>query len=106
MINKEQIDTVTKRLIKAYQPISIFLFGSYAWGTPTNDSDLDLMIILENSDEKSYIRPRKGFKALRGLKIAKDLVVFTKNELNSYLNEPSSLVYKIKKEGISLYERD
>ncbi len=106
MINKEQIDTVTKRLIKAYQPISIFLFGSYAWGTPTNDSDLDLMIILENSDEKSYIRPRKGFKALRGLKIAKDLVVFTKNELNSYLNEPSSLAYKIKKEGVSLYERD
>ena len=75
MVNKVIINTVKDRLIDAYNPLSIFLFGSYAWGTPTKDSDLDLMIIVDESDEKSYIRPRKGFKALRGMKIAKDLVV-------------------------------
>ena len=105
MQNKKVIDTVTNRLVKAYNPLAIFLFGSYAWGTPTNDSDLDLMIVVDHSDEKSYIRPRKGFKALRGMKIAKDLIVYTKQEFNDRVSELTSLAYKIKSNGIKLYER-
>ncbi|MEA2012526.1 MAG: nucleotidyltransferase domain-containing protein [Verrucomicrobiota bacterium] len=106
MIEKEIINIVATKLVETYNPIAIFLFGSYAWGNPTDDSDLDIMIILDDSDEKSYVRPRKGFQALRGLKIAKDIIVYTKNEFNAYLRESTSLPYKIKNEGISLYARD
>ena len=105
MINQEKIAIVTDKLVEVYNPESIFLFGSYAWGTPTKDSDLDIMIVINSSNDKSYIRPRKGFKALRGMKISKDIIVYTKNELKYYLNQTTTLPYKILKEGISLYER-
>ena len=44
MIKREVIDEVKNRLVKAYDPLAIYLFGSYAWGTPTEDSDLELLI--------------------------------------------------------------
>ena len=105
MISQEKINIVTNKLVQEYNLESIFLFGSYAWGTPTDDSDLDIMILINDSKEKSYIRPRKGFKALRGLKIAKDIIVYTQNEFNLYIEEKTSLCYKIFKKGIPLYER-
>ncbi len=82
IINNDTINIVKNKLVKAYQPVTIFLFGSYAWGNPTVDSDLDIMIIIDKSDDKSYIRPRIGFKALRGMNIAKDLIIYTKDEFN------------------------
>ncbi len=44
MIEKKVIDEVKNRLVNTYNPIAIYLFGSYAWGIPTEDSDLDLLI--------------------------------------------------------------
>ncbi len=104
-LSEKTINAVTNRLKDAYNPLAIFLFGSYAWGDPTEDSDLDMMILVEHSDEKQYTRPRKGFKALRGMKIAKDLIVYTKHEFNERSAELTSLAYKIKHDGIKLYER-
>ena len=44
MITKRSIDTVVKRLVKAYDPLEIYLFGSYAWENP-EESDLDLSVL-------------------------------------------------------------
>ena len=45
MITPEIIEEVKKRLIAVYKPEAIYLFGSYAWGAPTEGSDLDLLVI-------------------------------------------------------------
>ncbi len=45
MITEEQIQAVVARIVAGYQPDRIILFGSYAYGTPTEHSDLDLLII-------------------------------------------------------------
>ncbi len=105
MINKKIIDEVKNRLVKTYDPIAIYIFGSYAWGTPTKDSDLDLVIVVDKSDEKSYKRPISGYKALRGLNISKDIIVYTKEEFDRRSKEITTLVYKIKEEGKVLYAR-
>ena len=105
MVNKEIMEEVKNRLIKAYNPISIYVFGSYAWGAPTEDSDLDLLIVVDKSDEKSYNRPRAGQRALFGLNIAKDLIVYTKEEFERTSHDKTSLGYKIKREGKVLYAR-
>ena len=47
MITNEVIEEVKNRLVKTYDPLAIYLFGSYAWGTPTEESDLDLVIIVD-----------------------------------------------------------
>jgi predicted nucleotidyltransferase len=105
MINTETIEEVKNRLVKAYDPIAIYLFGSYAWGSPTEDSDLDLLIVVDKSDEKSYKRPIPGYTALRGLDISKDIIVHTKEVFDRRSADITTLEYKIKKEGRILYAR-
>ena len=105
MISKETIEEVKNRLVKAYDPIAIYLFGSYAWGHPTEDSDLDLLIVVEKSDEKSYKRPLPGYDALFGMGISKDLIVYTKDEFEKNSANVTTLGYKIKKDGELLYAR-
>lgn len=105
MVTKEVIEDVKKRLIKAYNPVAIYLFGSYAWGSPTEDSDLDLLIVVDESREKSYERPLVGYDALFGMNIAKDIIVYTKDEFEAISKNKTTLVFKIKKDGKLIYAR-
>jgi len=46
-ITNQKIQEVADKIVKEYQPEKIILFGSYAWGKPHKDSDVDLFIIKE-----------------------------------------------------------
>ena len=52
MITEAQIQAIVQRIVEDYAPDRIILFGSYAYGTPTEDSDLDLLIIEEKAETK------------------------------------------------------
>ena len=91
MITKMVIDEVKKRLIKTYKPVKIYLFGSYAWGNPSEESDLDVLVIVEKSDEKNYKRPIPGLLALFGLMISKDLLVLTLEEFVQRSSDKTTL---------------
>ena len=95
-------ETIKTRLGNAYNPLSLYIFGSYAWGTPTKDSDLDLVVVVESSNQKPYKRAIKGIRALRGLGIAKDILVYTKEKFRTLSQDISSLLYKVEREGIKL----
>jgi predicted nucleotidyltransferase len=106
MVDKETLEDIKNRLVKAYDPIAIYLFGSYAWGTPDEESDLDLLIVVDTSAQKSYERPITGYRALRGLEfIAKDLIVQTKEEFERRSGEITTLEHKIKRDGELIYAR-
>ncbi len=105
MITRKIIDQAIKRLVETYQPISIYLFGSYAWGDPTEESDLDLLIIIDHTDQNDYQRPVAGHHALWGLEIPKDLLVYTKNEFEKDSQDVTTLCYKVNKEGVKLYAK-
>ncbi len=105
MVNKEALEEVKNRLVKAYNPVAIYLFGSYAWGSPTDDSDLDLLIVIDASNEKFYQRMDPAYDALFGMGIAKDIIVYTKEEFDKISQNITTLGYKIKKEGKVLYAR-
>ena len=105
MIRNETIEEIKTRLVDVYDPISIYVFGSYAWGMPDEDSDLDVLVIVEKSEEKKQQRPVKGHLALFGLGISKDLVVYTKEEFEERTKDLTSLAYKIKHEGKEIYAK-
>ena len=47
---RTEIDKIIGQIIAAYQPEKIILFGSYAYGKPSTDSDLDLLIIKKTAE--------------------------------------------------------
>lgn len=103
MISQEKIQEATKRLVEAYDPVAIYLFGSYAWGEPNEDSDLDFMVILSDSFQVAYSTYKKGKWALRDLKIDNDIVVENNHQFEQRASHPSTLEFKIQKEGKQLY---
>ena len=105
MITPEIIEEVKNRLIKVYDPVAIYLFGSYAWGNPDDDSDLDLLIVVEKSDEKRHKRAIHASDALWDLKISKDILVFTKDEFVQDVTIATTLCHSIEQEGKLLYAR-
>jgi predicted nucleotidyltransferase len=54
MIDEKKIDEVTEKLVETYYPREIYLFGSYAWGKPSEESDLDLLIIVDELEQEPW----------------------------------------------------
>ncbi len=105
MINKDVIEEVKNRLVKAYDPVAVYLFGSYAWGHPDDESDLDLLIVVEKSDQKPQRRCDAGFDALWGLGFPTDVIVYTKEEFAQRAQDITTLCYKVAHDGKKLYAR-
>ena len=55
-ISKVTLEEIVRRLVEGLQPEQIILFGSYAYGQPTEGSDLDIMIIVSESSEPAHRR--------------------------------------------------
>lgn len=105
MNNETIIEEAKNRLIKTYNPLEIYLFGSYAWGNPDRDSDLDLVVIVDQSNEKSYKRPIPGYDALMSMRIPNDIIIYTKQEWDELASNKTTLAYKIKNQGKKIYAK-
>ena len=58
---------ITRRLVATYQPEQVVLFGSHAWGEPNENSDVDLLVVVAESNEPAYRRASAGYRSLFGL---------------------------------------
>jgi len=102
-VSEKLLKEITKRLVAEFQPYKIFLFGSHAWGHPDEDSDLDLYVIVPDSKEKSTRRAVRAYRSLRGLAVAVDVLVKTRDEAERYRGVPASLEAEIFERGRVLY---
>jgi predicted nucleotidyltransferase len=102
MVTKQQIDEIVKRIADNYHPEKIILFGSYAYGTPTEDSDLDLLII-KDTELPRRKRGREVRKHLRGMKIAIDLLVYTKQEVEEWRDVNTAFITTVMGKGKVLH---
>ena len=104
-VDNDLLHEITGRLVEQFKPEQIILFGSQAWGVPTAGSDIDLMVIVSQSDLTDYERSVLGHRCLSGLDIAKDVLVKTRSEFDFLRDVRASLEYKIAHEGKVLYDR-
>jgi len=102
-IQPGQLEKAVERLKSEFQPEQIWLFGSHAWGTPTEDSDVDLMVIVASSDERPIRRMQRAHRCLRGIGFAKDVLVNTRSEFDRYRHLTASLSHRIFEQGRKLY---
>ncbi len=93
----------TRRISQTLDPEKIFLFGSHAWGIPTPDSDIDLFVILKDSDQPPYRRASKAYQSLRGMRAPIEVVVRTNEEVQKSNSVKTSLARKVLTEGKLLY---
>ena len=99
------LETMTERLVKEFQPEEIFLFGSRAWGVPTEDSDIDLLVILPGDVMPTTRDAVRARRCLSDLKVAKDILVKSRAQVERFRRVPASLERQIMEEGKLLYGR-
>ncbi len=104
MVTQNQIEMILKIIVDKYKPEKVILFGSYAYGNPSKDSDLDLLIV-KDSNLPRYKRAREIRKYLWGITdIPKDIIVYTQEEIDDWAKVKEAFITTIVKNGKVLYE--
>lgn len=94
---------IVRRLVEAFRPERIYLFGSKARGEQDRDSDYDLMLVVPDDASPERKRSRRAYEALRGTGTAADVIVFTRQRFESRLHLAASLPATVLREGKLLY---
>lgn len=104
MVTMNQIEDLGQRIGLTFRPDRVVLFGSYAQGTATEDSDVDLLIILP-FEGKSVIQSVEIRMRLRP-SFPVDLIVRTPEKVRERLAMGDDFMREILEEGKVLYEAD
>jgi predicted nucleotidyltransferase len=101
-ITDELIQEIKNGIISGVHPEKIILFGSYAYGNPTKDSDLDLLVILP-SKEPMHTRVTRIRKLLHDICVPKDIIVYTPEEVEKWKDASAAFITSIMKKGNVIY---
>ncbi len=104
-VTRRQIRAVVDRIVKFADPDKVILFGSYAYGKPNADSDVDLLVIME-SDERPAKRATRIELNLLDVPFPMDILVRTPSEVAQRLEMQDYFIQEITGQGHVLYERD
>lgn len=94
---------IVDRLVAAYHPERIYLFGSHARGDAGPDSDYDLLVLVPDDAPLSRRRSRLAYEALRGTGVAADVIVWTRGYFESRREVRASLSAVVEREGKLLH---
>jgi predicted nucleotidyltransferase len=104
MVEESDIRQVARRIGEAARAERVLLFGSYARGTASPDSDVDLMVVAQ-SDLPRFKRSRALYRAIRPHPFPMDILVFTPEEVERGKEAKTSFVSAILDEARTVYER-
>jgi predicted nucleotidyltransferase len=96
------IEDVCRRIAEEFKPEKIILFGSHAYGKPTPESDLDLLVVMEY--EGDYFLQASNIRRRLGLMTPMDLLVRTPAELQYRLDIGDRFMQEIVDRGKVMYE--
>lgn len=98
------ITEIVDRILKGYKPKKVILFGSYAYGEPTEDSDIDLLII-KNTDKRPIDRWVEVKRLLRDVSRTVPVapLVYTEKEIEQRIAIKDFFIQEIFEKGDVLY---
>ncbi len=103
-VASDYLDEIKNRIVEHESPLKIILFGSYARGDATWDSDFDLLVVLPKIENR-----REDGIRIRGLlcdlPVSKDIFVTTTQEISQNKNRLGTFLMPALKEGKVIYER-
>ena len=101
----EALPEVVQRIVQTLHPEKIVLFGSYADGTPTSDSDVDLLVVMETT-APPVERYLAVSRLLRPRPFPVDILVKRPDEIQSALEAGDFFIREVLSRGQVLYERE
>lgn len=102
-ISAELLDEITRRLAESIHPEKIYLFGSHAVGNPDDDSDVDLLAVVRDTDKSTREIAIEGRKSLRDILIPFDLIVCTEKQFERYGQVKNTIMNEALCEGRIVY---
>ncbi len=101
-IPESVIDAMTQLIAERFKPQKIILFGSYAYGTPRPESDIDILVVMETPlrESQQALQIRQYLDPLFGL----DVIVFTPQNLAQRVEWGDFFLKEITIRGKVLYE--
>lgn len=103
-VSEQMLTDIANRIVTGIKPEKILLFGSYAYGQPTPDSDIDLLVIME-TDARPADRVVTVSRLLRPRPFPLDILVRTPNEIEKALSDGDIFIQDIFYQGRVLYEK-
>ena len=105
MLNEQTLQQAVDRIVAAAQPSRVIVFGSYGRGDATEDSDLDLMVIAPEVENKyeEMIRLRQ---LVGSIETGVDLLVYSEAEIQERRDWCTSPIYWALREGKTMYVRE
>ncbi len=101
-LNSGLLDEAVRRIVERVHPSAIVLFGSAARDELGPHSDLDFLIIMPDGSECREIA-KVLYRQLRGLDMAKDLVVVQESDVNRHRDNPYLVIHTALSEGKEIY---
>lgn len=92
-----------QRLVDVFRPERIYVFGSQARGTPGPNSDIDILVVVEDVDEPMYRLDQQGYGVLEPHRLPIELVFITQSDFERRLPAVASLPATVVREGRLLY---
>ncbi len=102
-ISEALIQQVVERIVQECHPHKIILFGSLAWGKPKQESDIDLLVIMDSDLARPDIRAMQVKRLLYDFHCPMDLLVYTPEEVKACLQRGNLFIREILEEGRLLY---
>ncbi len=103
-VTEEILAEIVRRIVNKLDPEQIILFGSYAYGTPNQDSDIDLLVIMETNLTHAY-RALEVSRLIRPRPFPVDIIVKTSTEVRNALEKGDFFIEEILARGRVLYEQ-
>ncbi len=102
-LSRSVLDEIVRRLVGALQPMKIYLFGSHAGGNPDSNSDVDLLVVVPDTEISRRDLARRGRKSLWGMAVPVDLVVCTTSEMDKWSGVGCNLIHTVAEKGQQVY---
>lgn len=107
-VTEEIVREIVNVIVNTVHPLQVILFGSYALGYATPDSDLDLLVIEEEPFGTKRSRMKQIGNIYRNLPpylISVDVVLYSKDEFDKWKNGINHVIARACREGKVIYER-